>query len=203
MENKIKRILVAMTLIVAAVSIKPSDKIVKAEEAVSSYEIEAKIEETRQTKKFGHYNEAYAMIMKFPKEEQTKYLAQLTKLSDYVYTPLNKEIINEIKVFSEDPNLRNYDALVAEIEKRMSDTIDRAYFLGEMAGWGRKIVYTPEVLASVDAVIKVYSQKTVQSVNTAKLEIVKVKNVDSREYLKEQLIDAASKVDGVLLVYFD
>ena len=203
MKNTIKKVLTAMTLIVAIASISPSNKIVKAEEAVNSYEIEAKIEETRQTKRLGHYNEAYAMIIRLPKGEQTKYLDELTKLSDYVYTPLNKEIINEIKVFSEDPNLRNYDALVAEIEKKVSDTIDRAYFLGEMAGWGRKIVYTPEVLASVDAVIKVYSQKTIQSVNTSKAAIAKVKNVDSREYLKEQLIDAASKVDGVLLVYFD
>jgi urease gamma subunit len=205
-KNTFKKLILAAIITLAATVVPVKlNQTVKAEsnQAVTKGMIEAKIEETQRTKRFGNYNEAYAMIIQLPQSEQTKYLDELGKLADYVYTLLNKEMINSLREFAENANLRDYEAMIVLINDKIKDPIDNGYFLGELTSWGKKLVYTPDVVTAVDAVIKVYSQKTVQSVDTAKAAITKVKNIDSREYLKEQLIEAAGKVDSVILVYFD
>jgi hypothetical protein len=205
-KNIIKKMILAVVIILG-VTIIPTklNQTVKAEsnQAAIKEMIQAKIEETQRTKRFGNYNEAYAMIIQLPQAEQTQFLDKLGELASYVYTPLNKEMINSLREFSENANLRDYEAMIVLINKNITDPIDNGYFLGELTSWGKKLVYTPDVVTAVDAVINVYSQKTVQSVDTAKVAITNVKNIDSREYLKEQLIEAAGKVDSVILVYFD
>ena len=199
--------MILAVVIILGVTIIPTklNQTVKAEsnQVVIKEMIQAKIEETQRTKRFGNYNEAYAMIIQLPQVEQTQYLDRLGELASYVYTPLNKEMINSLREFSENANLRDYEAMIVLINKKITDPIDNGYFLGELTSWGKKLVYTPDVVTAVDTVINVYSQKTVQSVDTAKAAITNVKNIDSREYLKEQLIEAAGKVDSVILVYFD
>lgn len=205
-KNIIKKMILAVVILLGATIIPTKlNQTVKAEsnQVAIREMIQAKIEETQRTKRFGNYNEAYAMIIQLPQVEQTQYLDKLGELASYVYTPLNKEMINSLREFSENANLRDYEAMIVLINKKITDPIDNGYFLGELTSWGKKLVYTPDVVTAVDAVINVYSQKTVQSVDTSKAAITNVKNIDSREYLKEQLIEAAGKVDSVILVYFD
>lgn len=205
-KNIIKKMILAVVILLGATIIPTKlNQTVKAEsnQVAIREMIQAKIEETQRTKRFGNYNEAYAMIIQLPQVEQTQYLDKLGELASYVYTPLNKEMINSLREFSENANLRDYEAMIVLINKKITDPIDNGYFLGELTSWGKKLVYTPDVVTAVDAVINVYSQKTVQSVDTSKAAITNVKNIDNREYLKEQLIEAAGKVDSVILVYFD
>lgn len=207
MKNKYKKIGLAVILAlgVSIVPTKSLENIVKAEESnlVTSDSIMAKIEETKRTGRFGNYNEALTMIIQLPKDEQTKYLDELGKLASEVYTPLNKEIINSLGEFAKNGNLRDYEKMIVQINEKVKDPIDNGYFLGELTSWGKKLVYTPEVVLAIDSIGNVYSQKSNQSVDTAKAAIVNVKNVDSREYLKEQLVEAASAVGSFMIVYFD
>lgn len=179
-------------------------KEVKAEAATSQIDnINAYINQTKETKKFGIYNTAYKFIMELPEGERTPYLEQLAPFAQQVYTPLNVDIINKLDAFSKDANIGDYEALKAEIEARVSDPIDNGYLLGELTSWGRKLVYTPEVIASIDSIIDAYSKRTIASVNIAKANIAKVDVPKSRKWLYEQLIQLASELGELVIISFE
>jgi uncharacterized repeat protein (TIGR02543 family) len=170
---------------------------------VSEETVAAKVAEAKLSKKFGTYNEAYAMILSLPEEKQTYYFNQLNEIAKEVYTELNKKILEEIKTFVIDANLKSYEDMLAEINNKVEDPIDKGYFLGELTSWGKQLVYTKDVLEAVDKIIKAYTEKTAEAIYNAEQAVEKIYNVKTREYLREELKKAASKVDNLTIAYFN
>jgi hypothetical protein len=175
----------------------------KEESLVTEEMVIKKLEEAKASKKIGDYNETYAMAVRLPINKQEYYLDELSKLASEVYTSANNEIINRLQVFAASANLRDYEALIVEINDRIEDTMDRAYFLGELTHWGKELVYTPEVLKSVRLIIDAYSKRTVQSLYDAYDAVETVDNVESRIYLREQLWELAKNIDSLNILYFN
>jgi urease gamma subunit len=169
---------------------------------VSQETVEAKVAEAKLSKKFGTYNEAYAMIISLPEEKQAYYFNELNEIAKEVYTELNKKILGEIKTFVSDANLKSYEDMLAEINNKVEDPIDKGYFLGELTSWGKQLVYTKDVLEAVDKIIKAYTEKTAEAIYKAEKAIEKIDNAKTKEYLREELKKAASKVDSLNIVYF-
>jgi hypothetical protein len=204
---KLKNIMGTMTLsaaiLVSSFSITPLTK-VKAEGNLAQIEnIKEYIQQTKDTKTFGIYNTAYKFILELPEAERAPYLEQLSLYAQEVYTPLNLEIINKLSAFSKDANLGDYEALIVDINSKVKDPIDNGYFLGELTSWGKQLVYTPEVIKSIDSIIDAYSKKTLESVNIAKTNIEKVNIPKSRKWLYEQLIQIASQLGDLIIISFE
>jgi 2',3'-cyclic-nucleotide 2'-phosphodiesterase (5'-nucleotidase family) len=170
---------------------------------VSEETVEAKVAEAINTKRFGTYNEAYAMILSLSEEKQAYYFGKLNEIAGEVYTELNKKILEEIKTFVMDANLRSYEDMLTEINNKVEDPIDKGYFLGELTSWGKQLVYTKDVLEAVDKIIKAYTEKTVEAIYNAEQAVEKIDNVKTKGYLKEELKKAAFKVDNLTISYFN
>jgi uncharacterized repeat protein (TIGR02543 family) len=152
------------------------------------------VQQAQDTKLFGIYNQAKAVIMESDLSEAKKgiYLGKIAKLDTAVFTDNNKYFINRCIAIAANPNLTDFHALLDEIDAKIANNIDRGYFKGQMDSWGHYRVYTPEVLASINAIIEVWTVKTPESVTTAKTAIAKVKEAGSVTWLNKQLDEAVS-----------
>jgi hypothetical protein len=194
LKKKIGTIAFAMTIIASTLVSIPV-KYVEAESSQSTKNsILAKIAETKATKKFGYYNEAYAMILQLPESEQGYYFGLLAVYAKDVYTPSNLKIIDSIISFSKDANLGDYEDLVVDISAEITDPIDQGYFLGELTAWGRALVYTSDATTAIDSIVSVYKNKTYSSLAIAETAIKNVEIEKSKEWLTQQLAEAASVI---------
>jgi hypothetical protein len=199
-NKQIGTIILAITISVSTLVFIPA-KYVEADSNQSSIaSILAKIEEIKVTKRFGYYNEAYAMILELPESEQEYYLNLLSVYADDVYTTLNLKIINSIIAFSKDANLGDYEDLIDDISTEITDSIDQGYFLGELTAWGRDLVYTDDVTSAINSIVSVYTNKTYESFEIAEAAIEKVKIDKSKEWLTEQLEEASSVIEEEFVV---
>jgi uncharacterized repeat protein (TIGR02543 family) len=154
------------------------------------------IQQTEDTKLFGVYNQAKAVIIESDLSEEKKgyYLGQLAKYDSVVFTDINKYFIDRCIEIAANPNLTDFLALVDEIDAKLTNDIDKGYFKGQMNSWGRYQVYTPEVQASIDAIIQVWTVKTPESIETATAAIQKVKQPGSVTWLNHSLDEAVQAI---------
>lgn len=190
--------LISLIATLSSVALLFSAKVVQAEENVTIEYVTSKVSQAKQIKLIGVYNEAYAAILKLPADIQPNFLAELATVSKDVYTPDNLELLKRINDITSDPSLGDFTKLLNFIDINIKNEIDKGYFMGEMDSWGRKLVYTPEVLNAIKAVEKAWIDKTQQSVAAAQIAIAKVKIKGSREWLTGQLpqIDIKKPADN-------
>lgn len=182
-----RKYLSILTAVVLAGNILFMPHIAKAETNNATTMVEEAIKE----KTFYHYNMAYFEILKLQDENQKAVLLnKLAAIADTVWNDeikdLNAVLHNMVKTASG----RTYDELEAKIKKSGIVQIDKEYLLGELTSWGRRLVWTPDYLAGVDAVINAWTSNTEEGLTKAEDVINKIANSYSREYLKEELLGA-------------
>jgi hypothetical protein len=152
------------------------------------------VEEALKEKTFYHYNMAYFEIMKLQDENQKAELSnKLVTIADTVWSKEIKDLNAVLHDMVKTASGRTYDELEAKIKNSGVVQIDKEYLLGELTSWGRKLVWTPDYLAGVDAIIKAWTSNTEESIIKAEEVLNKIGNSYSREYLQEELAGAKNK----------
>jgi uncharacterized repeat protein (TIGR02543 family) len=166
-------------------------KWVPTEAYVMSY-----LDQSKETKLFGIYNQAKAVIYESDLSEVKKgyYLGELAKLDSAVFTQINRYFIDRCNAIAANPNLTDFLALVDEIDAKLTTDIDRGYFKGEMNSWGRYRVYTSQVQTSIAAIGEVWTLKTDAAVEKAKEAIAAVQETGSVTWLNGQLNEAVQAI---------
>lgn len=149
-----------------------------------------------QKKNFAAFNIAYAAILELKLDEakQNELLAQLPAWKDVV-TPDVQKALDYINIVAKNLELKDYDEAEAYMRENIKDEENKAYLLGaELTVWGKKGVYTEDVTAAVDAILKVWADKTEAAEKAAQEAIAKVKKANNVTYLQEQLKEASDVV---------
>lgn len=182
-----RKYLSILTAVVLAGNILFMPHIAKAETNNATTMVEEAIKE----KTFYHYNMAYFEILKLQDENQKAVLLnKLAAIADTVWNDEIKDLNAVLHDMVKTASGRTYDELEAKIKKSGIVQIDKEYLLGELTSWGRRLVWTPDYLAGVDAVINAWTSNTEESLTKAEEVINKIANSYSREYLKEELLGA-------------
>lgn len=148
-------------------------------------------------KTFYKYNVAYAAILEIPNKELQDYLLRgLANITNEVWTDDIKAINKTISELAANGSGKVYDEVQNQINKSNIAEVDKQYLLGEVTSWGQKLVFSPDYVSAVDAVVKAWQAISGESKNTsiifesfknAQKFIDEVKNPYSKEYLNEQL----------------
>lgn len=186
MNKKIKLLLAS--LIIASLITTPSTKAAAAavNEADTLMSVELLLNKAYKSKSFYDYNMAYAEIMKLSPGRQGGYMNFLGKMQNAVYTP---EILKFTRMLGRLADVGGgglYNDIETELVNSSLNEMDRAYLLGELTGWGRRLVFTEDYVAAVDELNKAWTDKNVTTSQIEKL-IKQVTNQKSREYLEEEL----------------
>lgn len=178
-----------------------------AEEKMTLERAKELIAYANKEKNFAEFNIAYAAVLELKLDEtkQNELLAQLPAWKDVV-TPDVQKGLDMIVELSKKLELKEYDATEAYLSKEIKNARNMQYLLGELTSWGRKGVYTDDVTAAVDAIVKVWKDKTEAAEKAAQEAIAKVKNANNVAYLNQQLAEATKdivrevKVEGLTAV---
>jgi hypothetical protein len=145
------------------------------------------VQEAKSSLVFADYNEAYGAVLALPAEEQYKLLAELSTISKDVYTSDIIKVLTSMETFSKEKDINNYYQLKSLIDSEVKIEKNKQYLLGELVAWGDQIVFTEDVVASTEAIIKAWETKDTESIKFAEACIGKVKNSGSNKWLTEQL----------------
>lgn len=167
---------------------------VLAEEKMTVEQAKALVEKAKKDKVFAEYNIAYAAILQLDKSQQDALLAELAPLWKEVVTPDVQKALDMITEVSKKLELKEYDTTLAYINKEIKNERNMQYLAGDLARWGENQVYTDDVKVAVDAIVKVWTEKTEAAEKVAKEAIAKVKNANNVTYLNAQLAEASEKV---------
>lgn len=154
------------------------------------------LDEALAEKKFYKFNFALASINKI-KDENVKgmLMGQLNTIATDVYSnEINKYIAKLINLVETDGSGELYDEIEVGLRKSTLDYMDREYLLGELTGWGKKLVYTTDYQNAVDKVVYAWNMLTNgteaninSAISDAERAINSIRNKHSREYLSGQL----------------
>lgn len=149
-----------------------------------------------QKKNFAAFNIAYAAILELKLDEakQNELLAQLPAWKDVV-TPDVQKALDYINIVAKNLELKDYDEAEAYMRENIKDEENKSYLLGaELTVWGKKGVYTEDVTAAVDAILKVWADKTEAAEKAAQEAIAKVKKANNVAYLNASLAEAGKDI---------
>jgi hypothetical protein len=138
---------------------------------------------------FYSYNMAYAEILKIQDSSvQGQLLSKLNILNEKVWT---SDITNYVALLGQLTNTGSgkiYDQTEALIRSSSSiKAVDKEYLLGEITGWGRKLVYTTDYTKAVDNLNIAWNTINSSNIEAAESYINKVTNSYSKAYLLEEL----------------
>lgn len=154
------------------------------------------LEEALAEKTFYKYNVAYSSINSIKDSSvRDSLLAQLGTIADIVWSDDVKKFNRMLdSLVSTNGSGEIYDNIQNEVGKSSLTDVDKAYLLGELTSWGRRIVYTSDYGNAVDKVVyawKMLSNGTEANINSAisdaEKAINEVKNTYSKSYLINQL----------------
>ena len=157
---------------------------------VKASEIDA--EELLQTalsqKTFYSFNMAYDAILKIKDgNEKNTLLSKLDALTAIVWTEDIRKFNLDLEKLVQTANGKLYDQIVAEVHNSKLNEIDKEYLLGELTGWGKRLVYTADYIDAVDSVVYAWINTDENTIKEAEILISKVTNSYSREYLLEEI----------------
>lgn len=166
----------------------------------STSEAEDLVKTALNQKTFYHFNSAYAKIMEMP-ETSEKYwlLNELTPIQGLVWTDEINKSLKMITDFAKTGSAKSYDEVIDYVSNSKLGEWDRGYLLGELAGWGRKLVYTEDYVQAVDAIVNLYSNLTEENITNAKNLVNSIKNKENMEYLLPQLQPLVDKYQEIKL----
>jgi hypothetical protein len=198
MKRAYKKSIASLIAIFSITAWLSSTRIVLADSEMDYEAISCKVTEAKHKKSIGVYNEAYVAILGLPASEQDELMAELATVSKDVYTPINLDILKKINSIATNPNLNDFNELLDYIDVNIINEADKGYFKGEMDSWGRKLVYTKDVVNAIDAVQKACRDKTEQNIAYAKSMIDNVNNNESKKWLISQV--PSSKEQGKIII---
>jgi len=185
-KTKVKGLILVFSIILSGSTL-PS--IVAAETTTSTTtvaSIEYSIKHAGEVNSFGAYQETMVLIQSLPVEQQNKYTGQIAAKFSLLFTDQIKGFINDTNDVALNPNLKKYTDLVAKIEASTLNAYDKGYFKGQMDSWGHDKVYTPEVQAAINAVMKANVDKTQTSIDAAKAAVARLTGANNA-YLASQI----------------
>lgn len=154
----------------------------------------AAVEEALREKTFYHYTMADFEISKLTDENQKAQLAtKLITIADDVWTDEIKDLNAILHDMVKTASGRTYDELEAKIKSSGVQYIDKEYLLGELTSWGRRLVWTSDYGAGVEAIISAWTSDTEESIVKAEEVVGKIGNSYSREYLQDELTNIKNK----------
>lgn len=162
--------------------------------AATKDEAKALLDNAKKTLAFVDYNQAYAAIVALPAADQPALLAELTPLWDKVATKDVTDVLKTMEALAANKDLKNYYDLYDMIEKTVSLPRNQQYLMGELTSWGNSAVFTPDVTAATDALIKAWTDKTPANIAAAKDAIAKVTNAGSLAYLNSDVANLEKSV---------
>ncbi|MBU3194459.1 hypothetical protein [Clostridium algidicarnis] len=162
------------------------------------------LETALREKTFYHYNIAYSEIMKVKNiSTRDEMLGKLASISSNIWTPeigkANEYLTDLVKTSSG----RIYDNTESYLNNAKFLDLDRWYLLGELTSWGRKLVWTPDYKDAVEAIVKAWDVKTVESIQGAQKIVDKVQNPGNKAYLSEQLAEIVPISDDFEVIGID
>ncbi|MBB6631953.1 hypothetical protein [Clostridium algidicarnis] len=162
------------------------------------------LETALREKTFYHYNIAYSEIMKVKNiSTRDEMLGKLASISSSIWTPeigkANEYLTDLVKTSSG----RIYDNTESYLNNAKFLDLDRWYLLGELTSWGRKLVWTPDYKDAVEAIVKAWDVKTVESIQGAQKIVDKVQNPGNKAYLSEQLAEIVPISDDFEVIGID
>lgn len=157
--------------------------------AATTYEdAKAKVDAAKATPVFKLYNEAYAAVLEVKDaDKQAALLNELAPLWEKVATKDVLDVLTAMDALAKEKDLKNYYDLYAQIEKDVTNSFNNAYLMGELTSWGREAVFTPEVVAATDAIMKAWADKTPANIAAAKEAIAKVTKASNIEWLNNEV----------------
>lgn len=189
MNKKIKNLLLGLALITTL-----SVSAVKANTINDVDATKKLVSEALNEKTFYKYNLAYTSIMNIKDTSlRDSLLWQLATITDEVWTADIKKYNLLLEELVKTGSGKLYDEMEATISKAALSEIDKAYILGELTSWGRKLVYTADYTAAVDSIVKAWNNLDDASINSAESLVSQVKNSYSKAYLEEELTKIKAK----------
>lgn len=156
-------------------------------------------------KTFYSYNMAYTAISQVEDANlQNELMIKLAGLQSVVWTEDIKKYLNLLNQLTQTGSGRIYDQIVSQIKTANMQDVDKDYLLGEVTGWGKRLVFTSDYSAAVDKVIAAWNHLNNRDkidLNNVIFEaanaISNVINPESKSYLEEQLKEIKDKVEGI------
>ena len=155
------------------------------------------------------YTFALDLVSQLPdKELKNELLTKLNSIAPKVYS---KDIINILDMMTQltkDKSIITYNSLLDKIGKSQISEIDKGYLTGELAFWGRKLVYTKDFNAGIDEIVKVeylpaqveFNSKTKEEaaviIKEAQEKVNQVKHEENRKWLQD-------KIDNIVQYFKD
>lgn len=146
-------------------------------------------------KTFYSFNVAYGSIMKISDENiRNNMLAKLDTLTSVVWTEDVKKYVALLDTLQKTGSGKIYDEMINQIQTSNLYDIDKEYLLGELTSWGKRLVYTQDYIAAVDAVVNAWTSSTASSIAAAEELILKLNNIYNKEYLTGELSKIKAKI---------
>jgi hypothetical protein len=146
------------------------------------------VEKAVSQKSFYYYNQAYAQIVVLEDGKiKDALLNRLSSVSSQIWNNDVKLINSDLDSLSKTGSAKLYDEVQIKINNSKLPEIDKAYFLAEVNSWGVNLVWTEDYKSAMKALLGAGIQRTSKSVQNAKQEINKVKNIENRGYLMDTL----------------
>lgn len=146
------------------------------------------VEEAIKAKTFYNYNIAYNQVMKLTdSKSKEELLNKLSTISTLVWNEDIKYINSELDKLVSTASGKIYDEIQVKIEATALNEVDKAYLMGEVTSWGKKLVWTEEYLKATEEIVKAWTNITEININKAEEAVSKIKNEYSKQYLLEEL----------------
>jgi hypothetical protein len=157
------------------------------------------VEEALREQTFYKYNTAYYEVTKLVAgNNKEELLNKLASISSIVWTGDIKEINKVIDEIVATASGKIYDQVQVEINNANISDIDKAYLLGEVTSWGKKLVWTSDYADAVDKLNSAWISVDEYTINRAEAVINQIKNQYSKDYLIAELskVKEMFKADG-------
>lgn len=133
------------------------------------------------------YNVALVAIQKLPAAEQPALNAELAKFWSKCAPTEVVNVLNKMIELAAKKDLTNFYLLMDQIQKTVTNNVNKNYLLNELNSWGKAAVFTPDVVAATNAIIKAWTEKTAASVDAAKELVAKVTNAGSKTWCANEI----------------
>ena len=147
---------------------------------------------------FKHYNLAESYLLKVTDEEvKNKLQFQL-----YSYAPkvFNEELIRVLKEFTTlyyRKDVGTYENIASNLIPKLSNKVDKEYLEEELYNYGQLHVYTPEVIAAIDAVNRAWKDEAyIPKAEEIAVDGLSYKNLWSMCYFQNQLNMIKAKLNN-------
>lgn len=159
-------------------------------------DVETLVQNALNGNNFYEFNIALGEVMKLEKVDAAKYNELLNKLgviAEKVYTEEIKDLNALVDKIAYELSGRAYDEFEAKVTASTTlGAMDKGYYLGELAKWGRSHVWTADYTAAVNTVGALWTKIDDASVKAAEDAVAKLSG-DNKAYLTELLNEVKEK----------